>query len=93
MKNYPTGIFYNEPHPNAPDFVLASISIRPDVFIEWLKEQETNEKGYVRLQAKRGNEGKPYLDLDNYIKTRSEVVSDKKQDEANEEILARDIPF
>jgi hypothetical protein len=94
--NFPAGLFYNEPSEKAPDFVLSSMSIRPDVFIEWLKEQKTNEQGYVRLQALRSKKtGKPYVTLDTYQKT-SENGSQSVTEGAeysDEEINPNDIPF
>jgi len=90
---YPSGFFYNKPHEKAPDFVLASISIRPDVFIEWLKEQKPNDHGYVRLDAlmgqARGNEpAKPYCKLNDYNGEKKEV-----KEVPQEDISADDIPF
>ena len=91
-KNYPQGFFYNVKHENAPDFVLASISIRPDVFIEWLKEQKTNESGYIKLQAKMGRAqgdkpARPYVEIDTY-------GTDKKEtkEKVEDTITADDIP-
>lgn len=92
MQNYPSGFYYNTPHPNAPDFVLASMSIRPDVFIEWLKEQTPNEHGYVRLTAKRGKEDKPYVVLDTYKKTQ-QSASQSVTEGAEDSITPDDIPF
>lgn len=61
-----TGLFVNPPHEKAPDFVKASISIKPAEFIAWLQAQEPNDKGYVRLQFKESREGKWYAALDDY---------------------------
>lgn len=64
-KTYSEGIFFNKKHPNAPDFVLGSLSIIPEKFVSWLEQQVPDEKGYIRLQIKEGRE-KPYIELDTY---------------------------
>lgn len=94
--NYPSGFFYNIPREGAPDFVKGSAAIRPDVFIEWLKEQKTDDKGYVRLQFKQGKEGKGYATLDTYFLTQqkgTQQASEGVEEEVDEEINAEDIPF
>lgn len=61
------GIYFNQPHERAPDFVLGTISIRPQAFIAWLEQQTENDKGYVRLKVNVGREsGKPYVALDDW---------------------------
>ena len=60
------GLFFNKPHENAPAFVLGSLSISRDNFIEWLQDQQPNEKGYVRVTIKESREGKVYCALDTY---------------------------
>lgn len=61
------GIYFNKPHEKAPDFVLGSISIRSEVFSEWLAQQKTSERGYVRLKINVGKEsGKPYVAVDDW---------------------------
>ena len=94
-QEFASGFYYNEPHENAPDFILASMSVRPDVFIEWLKEQKTNEHGYVRMTAKRGKEGKPYVVLDTWVKTQQSAPRQATEDieYPEEEINPDDIPF
>jgi len=60
------GFYFNEPSDKAPEFILGSVSIRPDDFAAWLSEQQPNEKGYVRLSIKRSREGKVYAALDSW---------------------------
>ena len=64
MENkYPKGIYYNEPHPNAPEFIHGSISINKDLFIKWLQEEEANEKGYIKLDLtkNKNKEGEDFI--------------------------------
>lgn len=86
------GLYYNEPHPNAPDFVLASLSIRPDQFIEWLNMQKPNNKGYVKISVKRSKSGNPYAELDTWEKT-AQRGSQSVTEGAEETITPDDIPF
>ena len=89
--NYPAGFFFNLPHAKAPDFVKGSGVIQRDVFIKWLQEQQTNEKGQVRLQFKAGKEGKGYASLDTYGLQGS--TPPRGSQSVTEEISADDIPF
>jgi hypothetical protein len=79
--NFTRGLFFNEPHEKAPDFVIGSLSISRDNFMEWLEQQEPNEKGYVRVAIKRSKEGKIYCALDTYeAKGRQEQPKPAAQD-------------
>jgi len=57
------GLYFNEPRPNAPDFVKGSLGIQRDRFIEWLQSQpEENVK--IDLLVSKG--GKWYAQKNNY---------------------------
>ena len=71
-KNFVDGLFYNFPHEKAPEFVLASLSINQAKFINWLNEQEANDKGYIKIDVKKSREGKPYCELNTYRGTPKE---------------------
>jgi hypothetical protein len=72
-KKFASGIFFNKPHQNAPDWVLGSISIRPQDFVSWLHEQDPDDKGYIRLQvAVSKSSGKPYVALDTWKREQKE---------------------
>lgn len=91
--NYPAGLFFNLPHEKAPDFVKGGVAIRPDVFIEWLKQQQTNDKGYVKLQFKVGKEGRGYATLDTYGLTPQQGSQQATSTSEIDYISADDIPF
>jgi len=58
MENtYANGIWGNDPHEKAPDFVVGSLSIHADTFRAWLAEQETSEKGYVKIDILERKDG------------------------------------
>lgn len=92
-----TGLYVNPPHEKAPDFVKAGISIKPQEFIGWLKEQAPNDKGYVRLQVKESRDGKWYASVDTYVKTDSPRKTPPAQPPAGGEngggFKDDDIPF
>lgn len=69
MPNFVAGMYFNQPHEKAPDFVLGSISIRPIDFIAWLSLQKQNEKGYIKISIKKSKAGKIYSELDEYEPT------------------------
>lgn len=57
-KVYANGIFGIDPSDKAPDYVIGSISIRPEQFALWMDEQEANSKGYIKLDISRRKDGK-----------------------------------
>ena len=79
MENfYAKGLFAKR-NEKAPEFVLCSLSIKTDDFIQFLKEN-TNDKGYVNLQVLKSREkGTIYAILDTFEpKTSSTPTQEKK---------------
>ena len=67
-KIYPKGLFVNTPKQGTPEFVLGGLALTKE-FFEWgLKNPQLfNEKGYLRLNLKKGKEeGKGYGEVDTY---------------------------
>ena len=67
----PKGIFVNDPHEKAPEWVLGSLAIDVNTFSNWLMDQTETEKEpekYVRFDILRSKEGKPYLRLNTFKK-------------------------
>jgi len=60
------GMFYNEPRESAPEFVMANMSFDKIKFGEWLLMQETDAKGYVKVDVLRSKAGKPYLKVNDF---------------------------
>jgi len=69
-KRYPEGIRIFKKNDKAPEFVLGAVSIDKAKFMDWLQKEESDSKGYVRLDLLQGKEA-PYLTCNDY----------KKQDE------------
>ena len=63
------GLFVKAPHPKAPDFVKAQISIKVEDLGKWLrakyKESLANE-GWINLDVKESKGGKWYAAVSNY---------------------------
>ena len=57
------GLFFKDPHENAPDFVMAKGSIKVRDLIDWLQQQDGE---WVNFDLKRSREGKPYAQIDDW---------------------------
>ena len=57
------GLFAKAPHPNAPDFVKAKISIKREELINWLNNRSDE---WVNIDVKEGQTGKWYASVDNW---------------------------
>ena len=58
-----TGLFFKDPHENAPDFVMAKGSIKVRDLIDWLQQQDGE---WVNFDLKRSRECKPYAQIDDW---------------------------
>jgi hypothetical protein len=59
------GLIVKKPHPNAPDFVKANISIKREELIEWLSEKSEE---WINIDVKESREGKWYASVNTYKK-------------------------
>lgn len=95
-KKFIKGLWFNLPHEKAPDFVKGSISISKDNFLEWLDAQETNEKGYIKIDLKVSRNGKAYAELNTYRpgqQEQSPQQNTQPEPSNQEEVNISDIPF
>lgn len=58
--NFPDGIYFNEKHEKAPDFIRGGIGFQVDKAIKWLQENADHD-GRVKLDIKVSKGGKIYL--------------------------------
>ena len=58
------GLFIKAPNPKAPDFVKASISIKPAELIAWLEPRKNEE--WINLDVKASRAGKWYAAVSNF---------------------------
>ena len=77
-KNYAKGLFVKR-NEKAPEFVVCSLSIKTDEFIQFLREN-TNEKGYVNLQVlKSKDKGTFYAIVDTFTPKTDNVSTEPKK--------------
>lgn len=88
---YVAGLYFNKKHEKAPSFVLGTISIKPKEFMEWLRQNPADDKGYVRLKVNESRDGKPYVALDDWKPTAKKEVEEIQY--PPEEIPISEIPF
>jgi hypothetical protein len=81
-------IWFNYPHPKAPDFVKGKISIKRDEFMDWLTLQDVNEKGYVYLNVKQPKDSSknPYMEINDYVKVDSQSTSSGQNKPTTEQL-------
>jgi len=71
---------------NAPDFVIGSLSIKVEDATAFLKKHDKN--GWVNLQIKNSQGGKPYMELDTFEpKKQGQPQAPVQKEEVN------DLPF
>ena len=69
-KYFPKGLFYKEPHAQAPDFVKGSASIKVDEFKQYLN----NVSGeWLNIDFKVSKEGKPYAEVNTFKPDKSKA--------------------
>ena len=77
-KIYARGLFAKR-NEKAPEFVICSLSVKTDDFIQFLKEN-TNEKGYVNLQVLRSKDkGTLYAEIDTFEPKASTASTEVKK--------------
>ena len=92
---YIKGLFTSR-REQAPDFLLASLSIKTEQFIEWLKGH-TNARGYVNIDVLKSKEGQVYSKLndwkpqEHFVKNQDGTIGVEEVED--DEIKIEDIPF
>lgn len=104
-KIFPQGIRFYEPRPNAPEWVLGNIEITDMNELIAFARQHGGHIGKCRLNVKRGQSGKVYLELDTYVppaeKTAQNNANGFIADQAREvrqkatvhQVTSTDLPF
>ena len=60
---FPKGLIVKAPRDGAPDFVIASISIKREELIEWLSSKDGD---WINLDVKEAKSGKWYCAVNTY---------------------------
>lgn len=89
-KKFADGLRVNKPRESAPDFVIAKLGIKVDVFTKYL-EEHANANGYVDLDVLKSKDGNSYYATLNDWKPDGEQKT--PQEPAKEDINPDEIPF
>lgn len=57
------GLIFKAPHENAPDFIIAKISIKREDLLGWLQSQDGE---WINADLKESREGKLYASVDDW---------------------------
>ncbi|CAG5001749.1 hypothetical protein DYBT9275_02734 [Dyadobacter sp. CECT 9275] len=68
MAEFLEGFIVKKPNEKAPEFVLATISMKVEDVISSLKKNEKN--GWVNLNVKKSRDGKLYAEIDDWERNR-----------------------
>ncbi len=92
--NFVDGVYFNEPHKNAPDWVIGKLVVNGEKFVPWLRAnfKEADDKGYITLKINMSKAGNPYVALDDF---KPDPNYKKQQQSAppNTDGFDDDIPF
>jgi hypothetical protein len=66
-KIFANGFLFKDKNENAPEWVIGKMSIKVDEATEWLNDHA--DKGWVNIEIKRSQSGKPYMELDTWKPT------------------------
>ena len=62
-----SGLYFKEPHQNAPDFVKGKLSINKEQFTEWYKGMLADKsEEWINLDIKVSKGGKAYVAVDTW---------------------------
>ena len=64
-----TGLYVKAPHPKAPDFVKATISLKVEDLGKWLRERFKAGDEWVNIDVKESREGKWYAAVSKFKPT------------------------
>ena len=89
------GLFAKAPHPNAPDFIKANISIKREEMLNWLSARSDE---WINIDVKEARSGKWYAAVDNWqpnanAAPTSAVTASAPPPPPPEEDFDDDIPF
>ena len=64
-KVFADGMMFQNPPPEAPEWLLGKISVRKENFTAFL-EKHTNERGWANFDVKKAKNGNIYVELNTY---------------------------
>lgn len=63
QKYFPKGLYFKEPHSNAPDFVKGQVSIKVEEFKSYLSKVKGE---YLNIDLKVSKDGKAYAEVNTF---------------------------
>jgi|SRR6185369_8163956 len=87
------GLIVKPPHPNAPSFVKASISIKVVDLLGWLDKKQVAGNEWVNVDVKESKGGKWYASLSNFKPKAKEPEQTKEAPAGKFDDMADDVPF
>ena len=94
QKFFPKGLFFNLPHPNAPDFVRGVISIKVADFGKYLSRVQGE---WLNIDLKVSKDGKPYAEINTFKPEKQDAKEDSVLDDSSQNWADKpgddDLPF
>lgn len=87
---FPKGLMVKKPRDGAPDFVIASISIKREELIEWLSSKDGD---WINLDVKEAKSGHWYASVNNFKPRESAPVTKHSEAKGNGFQPDTDLPF
>lgn len=84
-KIFANGFLFKDKNEQAPEWVIGKMSIKVDEATEWLNEHA--DGGWVNVEIKRAQSGKPYIELDTWKPTKQAAPAPEPEPESG------DVPF
>jgi hypothetical protein len=85
---FPKGFIVKKPRDGAPDFVIASISIKREELIEWLSSKDGD---WINLDVKEAKSGKWYCAVNTYKPKEAQAKTENPSAPVTD--FSDDIPF
>jgi lipopolysaccharide export LptBFGC system permease protein LptF len=89
-KKFIDGLIFKAPHENAPDYVIAKISIKRSELIAWLQSQDGD---WVNADLKKSQQGKFYAAVDDWKPGSAKRQESTTRRDATPPAADEDIPF
>jgi hypothetical protein len=89
-KTFADGFLFKKKQDNAPEWVIGKMSIKVDEAVEFLQSHAKN--GWVNLEVKEAQSGKPYIELDTWEPKKENKPTSPPQN-ASADGEEDDVPF
>jgi len=90
-KVFVDGMIFKLPSEKAPDFIKGKLSIKVEEFMAFMLTNE--KKGWLNIEMKIGQSGKPYCELDTWEPNQGSGRADNPVSKSQGKSGHNDIPF